>query len=506
VEQSRQLLNRRELSNVKHRDAIMRYEENEKSEEHPNGRPYEPEWPETDYIVGNPPFLGGSQMRSGRPATKKTPAVSGLGDAYVDDLRALYKMRVPGGADLVTYWFEKTRALVAKGEVARAGLIATQSIRAGANRKVLKRIKEGCNIFMAWSDRPWVLDGADVRVSLIAFDNGSEEVTRLNDAVVRSIHENLTAGSNASDARILVENSDLGFKGFEKNGEFEITNDIGRKMLAAPVNVNGRPNSDVVQRWMNHHDVTMRNRGMFIVDFGCSMSEKQAAEYEWPFEWAKTHVYGERLKNKDPQRRIRWWRFGRSGKSLRKALANKQRFIATGRVSKHRTFAWIPKGTVPDSRLYVFARDDDYFFGVLQSRLHEEWSLRTSSRHGVGNDPTYNGETCFETFPFPYAPGTEPSEADSPIVRAVADAARELVRLRDAWLNPLSASDDDLKSRTLTKLYNARPEWLANAHRTLDEAVFAAYGWPPNLTDQEILAHLLALNHERAALQSQTTR
>jgi hypothetical protein len=88
-------------------------------------------------------------------------------------------------------------------------------------------------------------------------------------------------------------------------------------------------------------------------------------------------------------------------------------------------------------------------------------------------------------------------------VRAI-DAARELVRLRDAWLNPPNASDDDLKTRTLTKLYNARPEWLANAHRTLDEAVFAAYGWPPNLTDQEILARLLALNHERAALGSPT--
>jgi hypothetical protein len=106
------------------------------------------------------------------------------------------------------------------------------------------------------------------------------------------------------------------------------------------------------------------------------------------------------------------------------------------------------------------------------------------------------------TFPFPYPPGTEPTEAGSPIVRAIADAARELVRLRDAWLNPPNESEADIKDRTLTKLYNARPDWLANAHRALDTAVFAAYGWPPTLTDQEILANLLALNHQRAASQA----
>ena len=151
---------------------------------------------------------------------------------------------------------------------------------------------------------------------------------------------------------------------------------------------------------------------------------------------------------------------------------------------------------MPDSRLYVFARDDDYFFGVLHSRIHEVWALATSSRHGVGNDPTYNNTTCFETFPFPWPPGQEP--ADDPRVEAIAQAARELVQLRDAWLNPPGASDADLKKRTLTNLYNARPTWLDNAHRKLDAAVFAAYGWPADLSDEEILARLLALNLARA--------
>jgi type II restriction/modification system DNA methylase subunit YeeA len=128
----------------------------------------------------------------------------------------------------------------------------------------------------------------------------------------------------------------------------------------------------------------------------------------------------------------------------------------------------------------------------------------------VGNDPSYNSETTFLTFPFPYPPGTEPSEAESPVVRAIADAARELVRLRDSWLNPTSPSgeplpESELKKRTLTNLYNQRPAWLDNAHRTLDQAVFAAYGWPYPLTTQEILANLLALNRQRAAVQTAST-
>ncbi|MGC1202046.1 MAG: type IIL restriction-modification enzyme MmeI, partial [Candidatus Acidiferrales bacterium] len=87
----------------------------------------------------------------------------------------------------------------------------------------------------------------------------------------------------------------------------------------------------------------------------------------------------------------------------------------------------------------------------------------------------------------------------SPLAEAIAEAARELVEKRDAWIKPSDATEDELKKRTLTNLYNARPAWLAEAHRKLDEAVFAAYGWPSTLTDAELLERLLKLNHERAA-------
>jgi type II restriction/modification system DNA methylase subunit YeeA len=119
---------------------------------------------------------------------------------------------------------------------------------------------------------------------------------------------------------------------------------------------------------------------------------------------------------------------------------------------------------------------------------------------GVGNDPRYSSARTFDTFPFPWPPGKEPK--DHPRVEAIAAAARELVTKRDAWLNPPDISEVDLKKRTLTNLYNDRPTWLDNAHRALDEAVFAAYGWPSDLTDAQILERLLALNHERVSVPS----
>ena len=156
--------------------------------------------------------------------------------------------------------------------------------------------------------------------------------------------------------------------------------------------------------------------------------------------------------------------------------------------------------TLPDCQLIVIARDDDYFLGVLHSRAHELWSLRMCTWLGVGNDPRYTPTTTFETFPFPWPPGTE-ATAD-PRVIAIGDTARELVEKRNRWLNPEGATYAELKKRTLTNLYNQRPTWLNLAHRKLDEEVFDAYGWPHDLSDEVILERLLALNLERAARSS----
>jgi type II restriction/modification system DNA methylase subunit YeeA len=421
---------------------------------------------------------------------------SELGDVYVEELRALYEGRVPGGADLVTYWIEKAHTQIAASKAHRAGLLATNSIRQGGNRPVLESIIASGGIFMAWSDHPWVLDGAAVRVSLIGFDNGTQEARTLDGIPVEAIHSDLTASAKLTSALTLRENVSLCFEGIKKTGPFDITAMQAEQMLAAPLNPNGKGNSDVVKRRLNGRDVVQRSQNGWIIDFG-DMRESEAALYELPFEYLRREVKPLRDASQDKTLRIEWWLHARSRPALRKALTGLSRCIVPPMVAKHRIFAWMSTDIVPDQKLVVIPRSDDYFFGVLHSRLHEIWSLGTCSWIGIGNDPSYSSTSTFETYPFPWPPGHEPK--DSPLVEAIAGAARELVAKRDAWLNPPDASAEELKKRTLTNLYNACPSCLAEAHRKLDAAVFASYGWPVMLTDAELPERLLALNHARAA-------
>jgi hypothetical protein len=365
------------------------------------------------------------------------------------------------------------------------------------NRPVLERINSSGNIFMAWSDRPWLLEGAAVRVSMIGFDDGTDTEHILDGVKVNQVHADLTAESDVAGALVLEENSGLCFLGMMKGGPFDISADEARKMLSRPLNPNGKPNSDVVKRRLGGQDITGRDREGWIIDFGVDMPEKDAALYEWPFEYVKKYVKPLRDVNRDALMKQNWWLHGRSRPALRSTISKLNRCIVTPEVAKHRIFVWMDTKRIPDHTCHVVARSDDYFFGLLQSGIHEVWVLRTGS--SLEDRPRYNSETTFETFPFPWPPGTEPSEEDDARVKAIADAARELVRLRDAWLNPPGIEPEELKKRTLTNLYNQRPEWLANAHKALDEAVFAAYGWPSGLGKEEILSRLLKLNHERAA-------
>jgi len=464
------------LDNIQLMDAILAYDS--------EGKPSDPIWPKADIIVGNPPFLGAQKLRRE------------LGDQYVDHLFSLYRGRVLGAADLVCYWFERARQSVQELKTKRVGLLATQAIRAGASRRALERIKSSGDIFMAWSDRQWVLNGADVRVSLVGFDSGNEAEKTLDGTRVRSIHANLSTGIDVTLIKRLIENQGLGFEGIKKNGPFELTADQAKRMYDQVGNPDGVSNSDVVKRWVNAYDITRRSRNRWIIDFSSIADFPEASCYEMPFEYIKTHVKPIRMKSSFKQLKRNWWKFGRSRPAMRHAINNLERFLVTPRVSKHRIFVWLEAETVPDWRLNVFAREDYYFFGVLHSRAHEIWTLHTSSRHGVGNDPTYNNRICFETFPFPWPPGRE--SINDPRVVSVSETARQLVERRDNWLNPSGLSEKDLKKRTLTNLYNCRPTWLDLAHKRLDDAVFAAYGWPDDLTDQEILEKLLALNLQRA--------
>ena len=472
------------LDNIENRDAILAFDD--------EGKPLEPVWPEVDVVIGNPPFLGTKLMRSE------------LGDIYVDKLRTVYdKSRLERESDLVCYWLENARVALTYGNVKRVGFITTNSIRGGANRQVLKRIKEVGDIFFAWSDRSWILDGAAVRVSIVAFDDGTELERCLDGKEVDRINSDLTSAVDITTALQLSENAGLSFMGDTKQGAFDITPDVAKQMIDAKGNPHGKPNSEVVRPWINGMDITRRSREMWIIDFGTEMSMEEAAQYELPFAYVDEHVRKVREKNHRSWYRKEWWLHYAPRPEMRAAIEKLERFIGTARVAKHRLFVWLQHPTIPDSQVIVFAKEDDYFLGVLHSSIHELWSLRMGTWLGKGNDPRYTPTTTFETFPFPWQPGKEPT--DSPLVQAIATAAKELVEKRDKWLNPEGATETELKKRTLTNLYNERPTWLDLAHKKLDEAVFNAYGWPHDLSEEEILERLLALNLERAKKQEEKT-
>ena len=437
-------------------------------------QPAEPEWPAAEFIVGNPPFLGGKLLRTG------------LSDEYVDALFSWYDQRVPAEADLVCYWFDQAQRMIETGQVKRAGLLATQGIRGGANRRALQRIKETGDIFMAWSDHPWVLEGAAVHISIVGFDDGSETNRELDGHPVASINANLTVGVDLTGAKRLQENLGIAFMADTKGGPFDIPDNLARDMLQSP-NPHGRSNAEVVRPWVNGRDITDRRRGMWIIDFG-DMPMEQAALYEAPFEYVSTYVRPMRANNRRPLYANNWWWHMEPRPGMRQALQGIDRYIATPTTAKYRLFVWLSREILADHALIVIAGDDDYTFGVLHSRFHEVWGLAMGTQ--LETRPRYTPTTCFETFPFPH-----PTDAQR---EAIAIAAAELNRLREGWLNPESLSAAELRRRTLTNLYNQRPTWLNNAHRALDAAVADAYGWPADLAEGEVLERLLTLNLERA--------
>ncbi len=445
--------------------------------------PAEPEWPAAEFIIGNPPFLGRGGLRGA------------LGDDYANSLYNIYDDRLPRTSDICCYWFEKARQSIELGNSQRAGLLATQGVRGKDNRSVLERIKQSGDIFMAYPDREWMLDGAAVHISIVGFDNGSEtERVFDGDVVERGINSNLTVGADLSSALRLTENVGLSFEGPSPKAPFDIAPELAARMLSEPLNVNGRPNSDVVRPVLNARDITQRARGMYTIDFGM-MGMEEASQYEMPFERIKELVYPKRLEKSQEPHRNRWWQYARPRPNMREAISELRRYIATPVISKHRIFVWVAAEVMCNNLLDVFARDDDYSFGVLHCRIHESWArgMGTQLRE-VESAFRYTPTTCFETFPFPLP--TDEQRA------AIAAAAAELNRLRENWLNPADVGAAELRRRTLTNLYNQRPTWLANAHDALDAAVADAYGWPADLPNQEILERLLALNLERAAAEA----
>ncbi|MBU1281149.1 MAG: class I SAM-dependent DNA methyltransferase [Alphaproteobacteria bacterium] len=509
----------RTLNTIENRDAVL------------NEDGTRANWPKADVVIGNPPFLGNKKM------------IAELGENYTVALRKAYK-ETPGGVDLVAYWFVKAWAQMQAGNLKRAGLVCTNSIRGGSNREVLKPITSEGQIFEAWSDEEWTVDGASVRVSIIGFDKDKVGEARLNGKAVATIYPDLTANSDGVDLTksiSLTENKRVAFQGTIKAGPFEVDGEHARQWLKMPINPNGRGNAEVLRPWSNGMDVTRRPTGQWIVDFGTEMTEADAALYEAPFTHLRLAIDKENTERAEAGkpllrgREIRaldgWWLHQRPRPEMRKGLKGLERYILSPRVSKYRLFAWVEAATLADSAIIAIARDDDTTFGILHSTFHEIWSLRMGTFLGVGNDPRYTPSTTFETFPFPE--GLTPNipavdYADDPRAVKIAAAAARLNELRENWLNPADLVDrvpevvpgypdrilpkneaaaKELKKRTLTNLYNTRPAWLDHAHKALDEAVAEAYGWGDDwraglLTEDEILSRLFKLNQERAAAEA----
>ncbi len=494
-----------------------------------------------------------------------------------------------------------------KGNCKRAGLLATQGIRGGANRETLKRIKETGDIFFAESDRDWILAGASVHVSMIGFDDGTEKERRLDGKKVGEIASRLSSASDLSQAHQLQANARISFMGITPAGPFDLPFDEISPWLRAP-NPNGRPNSDVLRPYLNGQDINQRTRWQWTIDFGVESQQEAAAQYDLPFQFLDKTVRPIRAENRRDAYARNWWTYAESRPAMREAFEGKSRFLATCMVAKHRIFAWLGSVCLPANVVIVFGRADDFFFGVLNSRFHLVWahSQGTQLREKESGS-RYTPTTCFETFPFPFPDDLQPPEPtpvkppprsepppepdrtyaenlaaknyfmgkeepppygsgsrrkeahpsastlhaphSAPDHRAaIAAAAKELNELRERWLNPpewtvecilefpgsadgpwsryvvnpdkngigsvryprLEPRDADcaakLKQRTLTNLYNQRPTWLDLAHKRLDVAVAAAYGWPADLIDEQILERLLALDLERAAEEAKAVK
>ncbi|CAB3807738.1 hypothetical protein LMG28688_06601 [Paraburkholderia caffeinitolerans] len=495
------------------------------------------QWPDADVVIGNPPFIGNKKMR-GR-----------LGAAYVEALRKAYEGRVPGGADLVCYWFDKANDLISAGQLQRAGLVATNSIRGGRNRQVLQQVCDSARIFNAWSDEAWINEGAAVRVSLICF--GLSSIPAVLDGLpAGTIFPDLTSAgevtrenADLTRARPLAENAGVAFSGITKKGAFDIDGKCARQMLLESGNPNGRHNSDVLSPWKNGEAIVNRDPDKWIINFG-ERSEVDASLYPGPFTVVENHVKPARSTSNAKGERENWWKLARRAPDMFAAIQGHHRFIVTPEVSKHRIFAWLSPGTVPDKNLVVIARDDLVTFGVLHSRLHELWALRMGT--SLEDRPRYTSSTTFRTFPFPPGLTLEDTAyqqtavlpdgtlipANLPVgirrhAAAIARAAKRLDELRQAWLNPPEwtkrvpevvpmgmktspypdrieakpGCEKDLAKRTLTNLYNERPAWLDTTHKDLDKAVASSYGWTdytPAMRDEEILSRLLTLNLEQS--------
>ena len=474
--------------------------------------PRKAEWRGTDYIVGNPPFIGTSRMRDA------------LGDGYTKSIRATYK-ELPESCDFVMYWWHNAAERVRELKSQRFGFITTNSLRQTFNRRVVAphlEAKNPLSIYFAIPDHPWVDTAmcAAVRIAMTVGLPGDQpgRLTRVvkeekrgdNAAVTEfsntdgKVQADLRIGAAVSAVRPLKANNSLALRGVCLIGAGFVLNEN----QALTFGFGSQDVEQHVTRFCNGRDIAQRNRGLFVIDLQGLSKLELRRRYPQIFQYVFDRVKPERDQNREKYRRDNWWVFGRKHTDLRNGLASTARYFATPMTAKHRYFVFLERSTLPDQGLVAIASDEAWHLGLLSTKLHIVWSLATGGRLGVGNDPRYNQTVCFETFPFP-----DINDATKKLIGDLAeqlDAHRKrqqekhptltmtgmynvLEKLRSG--EPLTAKEQTIHEQGLVSV-------LKQIHDDLDAAVFDAYGWPHDLDDEEILQRLVDLNHERAEEES----
>ncbi|MCP4563591.1 MAG: class I SAM-dependent DNA methyltransferase [Bosea sp.] len=480
--------------------------------------PRRPGWPEVEFIVGNPPFIGGKDLRSR------------LGDGYVGALRAAYP-QMNESADLVMYWWDRAAELLVAPATTlrRFGFVTTNSVTQLFQRRVVERhlnAKKPISLLLAIADHPWTKAGKDtaaVRIAMTVAEAGRRE-GRLLEVIAESgldtdqprvdvrerqgaINSDLSIGADVTRTTRLLANEGLCSPGVKLHGAGFIVTPAEAEALGL-----GRRHGldDHIRHYRNGRDLTAHSRDVMAIDlFGLTATQVRE-RFPEVYQHVKLRVKEEKdasgqLVGRDANNRASyrelWWLFGEPRRDLRPALDGLQRYIATVETTKHRVFQFLDAGILPDNMLVAVALSDAFHLGVLSSRVHVAWSLQQGGT--LEDRPRYSKSLCFDPFPFP-----EATEAQKQAIREPAEAL-------DALRKDVLAGDPDL---TLTKLYNVREAILAGRslsaaeadirdrglvlilnehHEAIDASVAAAYGLPANADDETILALLVALNRDR---------
>jgi hypothetical protein len=465
-------------------------------------------WPQADYIIGNPPFLGAQRMRDD------------LGDGYTETLRAAYP-EMPESADFVMFWWHKAAKETLAGRTRRFGLITTNSIRQVLNRRIVQDALTRClNLSFAIPDHPWIdaAECAAVRISMTvgriasaspdsALYRVTKETARAdtgeNDVLLTTetgyIGADLTVGADVTNATALKANEGVAVKGFELGSQGFLV----PKVEAMAILARHTSWSTILKPYMNGDDLTEGICNRYVIDF-FGHSQDEARQFAALFNIVAADVQSDRKGNREQRTASKWWLFRRSGESLRLAIAGLPRFIGTTRTARKRVFQFLPKGLVAESKIVVVASDDAFHLGVLSSRIHVCFSTAAGGWLGVGNDPTYNHIDCFNKFPFPAC-----TEKQKDNIRKLAEEL-DALRKRAQQTHGLGLTDiyNILEKVRANETLTANDKAIHDAafvstlkqiHDDLDRAVADAYAWPWPLPDSEILERVVALNAQRAA-------